>query len=184
MLFYLLPAPELARVVERLGDGWDPDVVPRTVRYYLDRTAHGSTLSRVVHAWVLARSERGKAWEWFLDALESDVSDVQGGTTSEGIHLGAMAGTVDLLQRGFTGLETRLGRLGFAPQLPDALPGMRFRLRYRQHLQVHVEIDHERLVVGGGPRYDGELPLRVYGEDYRLDPSGSIDVPLPRRQPG
>jgi trehalose/maltose hydrolase-like predicted phosphorylase len=184
MLFYLFDAEEFYDVLDRLGYRHDEQTIPGAIGYYLDRTAHGSTLSRVVHAWVLARSERGKAWEWFLDALESDVSDVQGGTTSEGIHLGAMAGTVDLLQRGFTGLETRLGRLGFAPQLPDALPGMRFRLRYRQHLQVHVEIDHERLVVGGGPRYDGELPLRVYGEDYRLDPSGSIDVPLPRRQPG
>jgi hypothetical protein len=29
----------------------------------------------------------------------------QGGTTAEGIHLGAIAGTVDLLQRCYSGLE-------------------------------------------------------------------------------
>ena len=82
-------------------------MIPRTIDYYLDRTSHGSTLSKVVHSWVLARATAHKAWDYFLDALESDIADVQGGTTGEGIHLGAMAGTVDLLQRGFTGLETR-----------------------------------------------------------------------------
>ena len=35
------------------------------------------------------------------------MTDTQGGTTAEGIHLGAMAGTVDLIQRVHTGLETR-----------------------------------------------------------------------------
>jgi trehalose/maltose hydrolase-like predicted phosphorylase len=48
--------------------------------------------------------------EFFQQALKSDVSDIQGGTTSEGIHLAATAGTVDLMQRCFTGLETRSNR--------------------------------------------------------------------------
>jgi len=38
-------------------------------------------------------------------ALESDVGDVQGGTTKEGIHMGVMSGTLDLVQRGFIGSE-------------------------------------------------------------------------------
>ena len=58
-----------------------------------------------MHAWVLARSDRRQSWEFFLEALESDIADIQGGTTAEGIHLGAMAGTLDLLQRCYTGLE-------------------------------------------------------------------------------
>jgi len=63
-------------------------------------------LSKMVHAWVLARGNRRKAWAYWLQALESDIADLQGGTTGEGIHLGARAGTVDRLQRAFTGLET------------------------------------------------------------------------------
>ena len=31
------------------------------------------------------------------------MADTQGGTTKEGIHLGAMAGTIDILQRCYTG---------------------------------------------------------------------------------
>ena len=34
---------------------------------------------------------------FFAEALQSDVCDIQHGTTAEGVHLGAMAGTVDLV---------------------------------------------------------------------------------------
>jgi trehalose/maltose hydrolase-like predicted phosphorylase len=79
------------------------------VRCYTARTSHGSTLGGVVHAWVLARLDRGRTWEFFRRALESDIADIQGGSTPEGIHLGAMAGTVDLLRRCYSGLEVRGG---------------------------------------------------------------------------
>ena len=138
MLFQLLTADELYVLLDRLGYPHDRRTIPRTIAYYLDRTCHGSTLSKVVHSWVLARADRHKAWDYFLEALESDIADVQGGTTGEGIHLGAMAGTVDLLQRGFTGLETRDDVLGFDPFLPEALSRMRFRLRYRRHTEIEV----------------------------------------------
>ncbi len=99
MLFYLFSAEEVVRLFERLGYAFDPDLIPRNVAYYESRTSHGSTLSRVVNAWVLARSDRRRSWQLFAEAIESDVADIQGGTTSEGIHLGAIAGTVDLMQR-------------------------------------------------------------------------------------
>jgi alpha,alpha-trehalase len=40
----------------------------------------------VVHAWVLSRSNQPESWDLFRAALESDVGDIQGGTTPEGIH--------------------------------------------------------------------------------------------------
>jgi trehalose/maltose hydrolase-like predicted phosphorylase len=49
---------------------------------------------------VLARSDRPRSWRFFAEALASDVHDVQGGTTAEGTHLGAMAGTFDVRYRG------------------------------------------------------------------------------------
>jgi alpha,alpha-trehalase len=114
-------------------------MIPRNIRYYMARTSHGSTLSRVVHAWVLARSDRQQAWELFRQALESDVADIQGGTTSEGIHLGAMAGTVDIIQRCHTGLEMSDSTLCFNPCLPEQLDEIHLRIRYRGHwLRVHV----------------------------------------------
>jgi trehalose/maltose hydrolase-like predicted phosphorylase len=182
MLFQLLAADELYALLDRLGYPHDRGTIPRTIAYYLDRTCHGSTLSKVVHSWVLARADRRRAWSYFLEALESDISDVQGGTTGEGIHLGAMAGTLDLLQRGFTGLETRGDVLRFDPYLPDALAGMRFRMRYRRHTEMEVVINHETLTVGGSAGRATVLPLRVRDKEYRLDPRGTLEIPLRRRR--
>jgi trehalose/maltose hydrolase-like predicted phosphorylase len=141
MLFYLLTAHELRALFARLGYRFDPETIPRTVRYYLARTSHGSTLSAVVHAWVLARCDRLASWRFFLEALDSDLHDVQGGTTAEGVHLGAMAGTLDLAQRCYTGLELRDGVLRIAPMLPPGLPGLAMELEYRGHSGLRLSTD-------------------------------------------
>ena len=140
MLFYLFSAEQLQEIFGRLGYEFDPQRIPENIAYYLQRTSHGSTLSRVVHAWVLARTDRRQSWEQFQDALRSDIDDTQGGTTSEGIHLGAMAGTVDLIQRCYSGLEMRGdGVLRFNPQLPNEISCLDLSLRYRgKWLGVHI----------------------------------------------
>jgi alpha,alpha-trehalase len=150
MLFYLLSAEEFSQIIERLGYHYTPEMIPRNIDYYLARTSHGSTLSRVVHAWVLARKDRPHAWHLFREALLSDVNDIQGGTTAEGIHLGAMAGTVDQLQRGYTGIVTRRDVLWFNPCLPEELQCLRMRLRYRNHF-IEVEVTAERLTITSLP---------------------------------
>ena len=146
MLFYLLSPTELYELFERLGYELDRDMLARNIDYYMDRTSHGSTLSRLVHSWVLSRYKRELSWHLFRDALESDVSDIQGGTTHEGIHLGAMAGTVDLIQRCYTGLETREDVLRFDPQLPEVLRSLDFNIRYRGHL-LYVVLTREMLTI-------------------------------------
>ena len=183
MLFYVLSADELGQIIGRLGYRYEPRLIPGNIDYYLRRTSHGSTLSKVVHAWLLARRDRRQAWDYFLQALDSDVSDVQGGTTREGIHLGAMAGTVDLLQRAFTGIETRDGKLWLDPCLPDDLHSLAFRLNYREHHGVEVTVTQDRLVIGGRRRAQGPLLLRVRGRDYRVDPGATRMVPLDRAEP-
>jgi len=132
MLFYLFSAEELQQLFERLSYPFDPQMIPKNVEYYLQRTANGSTLSHVVSAWVLARSDRARSWALFTEALQSDFADVQGGTTPEGIHLGAMAGTVDLIQRCYLGIETRHNVLWLNFRLPNELRRLRLHIRYRQ----------------------------------------------------
>jgi trehalose/maltose hydrolase-like predicted phosphorylase len=133
MLFYLLSFEELVEVFDRLGVRFDEEDLTANIEYYLERTSHGSTLSRVVHSWVLARSDRERSQLLFKEALESDVSDIQDGTTQEGIHLGAMAGTVDLLQRGYTGMEVDVdGVLHFKPRLPNEIDSLAFCVYFRR----------------------------------------------------
>ena len=97
-----------------------------------------------MHAWVLARIDRHRAWKLFREALTADLDDTQGGTTREGIHLGAMAGTVDLLQRCYSGVETRADALWLHPLLPDELPSLTFRMRYRNQ-PIVVSINHDEV---------------------------------------
>ncbi len=165
MLFYLLSPGELRDLFERLGYELSPAAIARNVDYYLARTSHGSTLSRIVHSWVLARTDRERSWELFAQALESDVADVQGGTTAEGIHLGAMAGTVDLLQRGYSGLETRGDVVWFDPALPKELRALEFEIHYRGH-RLQVRITPDLLHLGTIP--SDVAPIRVgFGDEVR-----------------
>jgi trehalose/maltose hydrolase-like predicted phosphorylase len=158
MLFYLFSAEELGALFERLGYPFDHETIPRNVAYYDARSAHGSTLSRVVHAWVLARSDRPRAMRYFAEALQSDVGDIQGGTTAEGVHLGAMAGTVDLVQRVSTGIEITGDVLWLNPRLPEELERLDMRIRYRGH-SLELRLTRNSLTVRERER--GAAPIRM-----------------------
>lgn len=167
MLFYLFSSDELGHLFSHLGYSFEKELIPRTVDYYLRRTSNGSTLSGIVHSWVLARSDRAESWMQLKDALESDIADVQGGTTPEGIHLGAMAGTVDLIQRGQTGLEIRDNTLRLDPCLPHELQGLSFRIRHRGQW-LDVEIKGGRITVSASESWDGPSRLVIGGKSYPL----------------
>lgn len=132
MLFFLFSPDELRRLFGQLGYAYDTDMASRTVDYYDQRTSHGSTLSLIAHAGVLAALDPESSWERFIVALESDVGDVQGGTTKEGIHMGVMSGTLDLLQRHYLGCTVHDGVLHFEPRLIDRLDGLAFSMQFRR----------------------------------------------------
>jgi trehalose/maltose hydrolase-like predicted phosphorylase len=145
----------------------------KNLDYYDRRTSHGSTLSFVAHAGVLARVDQHASWESFMVALESDVGDVQGGTTAEGIHLGVMAGTLDLVQRGYLGEEVRDGVLTFRPARMEHLEGLVMPLRFRG-ARMEVALGGGRLRVTA-KAVPSEAAVRVgVGEDVRdLGPGDS-----------
>ena len=177
MLFYLFSAEELAEVFERLGHPFDPATIPKTIDYYAARTSHGSTLSSVVHSWVFSRLDRPRSWELFLEALRSDIEDIQGGTTAEGVHLGAMAGTVDIVQRCYTGLEIRQDVLWFNPRLPDAVHSLCMKMRFRGHtLELDITPDEMRIAAQRTPAD----PIRIGIGDKvaRLSSGETLVTPL------
>jgi len=184
MLFYLLSAEELRAIFADLGYEIGYDTIPRNIEYYLRRTSHGSTLSRVVHSWVMARANREGAWRLFCDALKSDVDDIQGGTTSEGIHTGAMAGTVDLVQRCFTGIETRDDMLLLNPCLPEQLVRLELQIHYREQV-LTLDITRKRLRISAE---EGKaLPIRIGfgGQEMSFSPGDAREFELdPHCGPG
>lgn len=170
MLLYLLPRRDLYELMERLGYPLTAAIIRSTVEYYLARTCHGSSLSAVVHAWGLATLDPDRALDFLEQALHSDSGDAaRSGTTSEGIHLAAMAGSADLIQRCFTGLTTSNDVLRFGPRWPAKLGTLRMALRYRGH-RVVAEVSTEKVTVtvdaGPGPA----VAVRCYGRTRQLHP--------------
>jgi trehalose/maltose hydrolase-like predicted phosphorylase/beta-phosphoglucomutase-like phosphatase (HAD superfamily) len=180
MLLFLLSRDELRELLAGLGYQMSEQQLARTVTYYLERTSHGSTLSGVVSAWVLARYEPERAWQFLLRALESDIADVQGGTTAEGIHLGAMAGTVDIVLRCLTGMRARGEVLRFEPALPPEVKQLKFSVHYRGHrIDVALAEDHMRL----SSRSGDAQPIKVllHDEIIELGPGAQHEFPLEHR---
>ncbi|WP_431046763.1 glycoside hydrolase family 65 protein [Streptomyces sp. P1-3] len=179
MLGYLFSPGELAGLFGRLGYHLDDETWHATVGYYLHRTTHGSTLSGLVHGWVLARVRRADAWRFCQEALTGDVADIQGGTTAEGIHLGAMAGTLDLVQRGLTGLETRQDALWLDPVPMPELSEYGFSLRYRGNWGVSLQMSRGQVRIAV-PASDPE-PIRVVLADREVtvEPGESSQLRLP-----
>ncbi|GAA2757964.1 glycoside hydrolase family 65 protein [Actinopolymorpha rutila] len=181
MLFFLLGKDELTQVLNQLGYDLDPATILRTIEYHLDRTSHGSTLSAVVHAWVLARTDRHGSWAFFLQALGSDVRGGAQDTTAEGVHLGAMAGCVDLLQRCYPGIETRDDVLRLNPRLPRELTELELQLRYRGHWGVTVRCTQEEVRIGLRRSAAAPITVAVKDEQTTLRPGQSWRVHHPPR---
>ena len=177
MLFYLFSADELKILFDQLGYPFGHDTIPKNVNYYIARTTHGSTLSRVAHSWVLARSDRRRSWELFQRALDSDIADIQGGTTPEGIHIGAMAGVIDLVQRCYLGIEMRGNVLHFDPALPAGLGRVKVRLRYRRQI-LDVEVDHDVLRISSRPFTANPITVAYRGHFRDVAPGDSYEFRL------
>ncbi|WP_241981050.1 HAD-IA family hydrolase [Cryobacterium sp. TMT2-23] len=177
MLLYLFSAEELRELLGGMGYSLPPEAVVRTVDFYAARSTHGSTLSNVVHSWLEARRDRERSWQFLNQALDSDLADIQGGTTHEGIHLGAMAGSVDMVVRCYTGLEIRDNMLWLHPVLPAELTWVAFGINYReQPIRLELTPTNLRLHLHAG----GATPIRVRveGREAILSPGQTRDFPL------
>ena len=168
MLFFLFRDEELREVFGRLGYAYDAGTISRNVTYYDRRTSHGSTLSFVTHAGVLAAIDPESSWERFLVALRSDAEDIQGGTTKEGIHMGVMAGTLDLVQRSYAGTYISDGVLCFDPRLPNRLASLSFSMQFRE-TPIQLTLTRDRLTLAlhaeGGSR---SVRVAVRGDVRKL----------------
>lgn len=142
MLFYLFSIEELSALFKKLGYQFNEEILTKNIFYYLKRTSHGSTLSKVVFASLAKYIEQDIALKFYQDVLNSDVMDTQGGTTPEGIHLGAMASCINIALMCFAGLEIKNKYLSFNPHLPMRVQSLEFKLQFQQHwIKVLIEKD-------------------------------------------
>ncbi|MBK7213743.1 MAG: beta-phosphoglucomutase family hydrolase [Bacteroidales bacterium] len=132
MTFYNLDKEEVDELIAAMGYKLPQDYLQKNLDYYLKRTSHGSTLSRVVHAKLgLLAGNPDLSWELYSDALSSDFNDIQGGTTGEGIHAGVMAGTVLIALTSYAGVNCNGEILKINPQMPESWKMMEFGLHFK-----------------------------------------------------
>lgn len=168
MLFYIFSRQELYAIFEKLGYEFTEENVISNIDYYKNRTSHGSTLSRLVFSWILSKYDNAQAWENFETVLISDFKDIQGGTTPEGIHLGAMAGSLDLVQRIFAGLSVSDNALWIKPRLPESIKMISMRINYRNHW-IHFSVDHKKIKISFEEGWSNEVNIGIIDTVQRFN---------------
>jgi beta-phosphoglucomutase family hydrolase len=176
MSFYNLGFDEVTEIIRNLGYQVPEDYARVNFEYYINRTSHGSTLSRLVHArlaWQMGMKEKG--WGLYLDALRSDLVDIQGGTTGEGIHCGVMAGTVVDVMTTFGGLDLHGPVPGLHPVLPDMWKELEFGFLIRGN-RYHVEIYPATIKIAGQNGGREEIKVDICGKEYALNQDQPLTI--------
>jgi len=164
MMFYLLPVFEIKDIFQRLEYNFCEDTLRKNYNYYTKRTSHGSTLSKVVSCFLAQSLNKPKeAWQNFLDVLNSDINDIQGGTTSEGIHLGVMGGSIDIAIRGFAGLKMIRDKVKLDPKLPKSWRRIKFKFLYKG---TWISVSLSRHQAGILEQGQVSVPVEINGKIY------------------
>jgi trehalose/maltose hydrolase-like predicted phosphorylase len=151
------------------------ELMKKNYNYYIERTSHGSTLSYVVHTAILTYfpdHEGHNYWNWYMKALGSDLYDIQGGTTLEGIHTGVMGGTIDIIYKSFAGINLFKDKISIEPDLPDHWKKLKFRIKFHGKW-IHIEIDRDKIYVENEMLKD--LSINHCGKDYSLE-KGKLEI--------
>ena len=112
---------------------------------------------------VLAATDPDSTREGYREALDAELDDTQHGFVQAGIHLGALTGTGDDIERGFAGLRLKragITRAGISTgrNIAYGLDAVAFTAKARGHVQS-TELTMDR---GKASSVSGSaLPLRV-----------------------
>jgi alpha,alpha-trehalase len=85
-----------------------------------------------------------------------------------------MAGSVDLIQRCFTGLTMSSDVLRFAPRWPAGLARLHMTLRYRDH-RLTIQVSADGLQISADPGKSAPIRIRCHGTTKLLEPGGSLE---------
>jgi alpha,alpha-trehalose phosphorylase len=158
------------------GDHFDLERKRRDFEYYERITVRDSSLSAAIQAIVAAEvGHLHLAYEYFQESAFVDLQDLDG-NTDDGLHLAAMAGTMQVAVAGFGGARHFGGVLAFAPRLPEQLTRICIRMVHRGR-RLCIEISPEktlyRLLAGES------IELRHHGEALTV----AVDSPQERPNP-
>ncbi|MDT8401257.1 MAG: HAD-IA family hydrolase [Bacteroidales bacterium] len=169
MVFFNLGFEKSGEIIKKLGYQMPGDYIRKNFDYYISRTSHGSTLSRLVHADLAYRlGDYDMAWDMYMQALSSDLVDIQGGTTGEGIHCGVMAGTVYMVLSVFCQLDLSGDEPSLCPDLPGHWKGVKFNFSFRD-IHFRVAIFPKTLEIIADRSKKEKIKVHICGEKINLE---------------
>jgi trehalose/maltose hydrolase-like predicted phosphorylase len=175
MAYYLVPQQTLQGILQRLGYPHDAASARRTLAYHLARITHESSLSKVVCAGALADIDLEASWAYYQQALATDLGSPGNRGTQEGVHLGAMSGSLDVLQRHYLGVRLELDGLHLFPSPPASLPPVSLSLLFRQ-TRLHLQLANGALVVRADSANVAPVPLHYAEGKRELAPGESLEI--------
>lgn len=164
MLIYNLGQEHVTKLVKQLAYELPENWLKVNRDYYLARTVHGSTTSRPVFAGIDVKlGDFDEALDFLITAIGSDYYDIQGGTTAEGVHIGVMGETLEVIQNEFAGLSLRDGQFAIAPYLPKSWTKLKFNQIFRG-TKVEILIENGQLLLTAS----ADLLTKVYDDEVQL----------------
>jgi beta-phosphoglucomutase family hydrolase len=168
MAFYNLSVDEVYAILRQRGLSPENDLLSKNFRYYMKRTSHGSTLSKLVHSYIASLAADGKlSYKLYTEALKSDYQDIQGGTTKEGIHSGVMAGSAVLALKNYAGFSFKEECICINPKIPSSWKKLRYNLKFKGKNYYFIITPHNvRIKADAGG--DKQCHVYVYGQKVDL----------------
>ncbi|MCW2606232.1 MAG: glycosyl hydrolase [Frankiales bacterium] len=174
---------DLVLAMQWFPGAFTPEQKARNVDYYERITVRDSSLSACSQAVMFAEvGHLELSVDYAHEAALVDLRDLHA-NTRDGLHMASLAGAWSTLVEGFGGLREHGDTLGFAPQLPDGIDRLAFRLR-RRGLRLHVEVDRAQVTCTllDAPE-DASLPLLLDGERVQVGAGAPVTRPLVPRTP-
>lgn len=164
MTIYNLGADHMAKLVNQLGYDLPENWLELNKDYYLERTVHGSTTSRPVFAGIdVTLNNKDEALDYLTTAIGSDYYDIQGGTTAEGVHIGVMGETLEVIQNEFGGVMLRDGQVTIQPNLPQSWHRLAFTQQY-QGVELKFDMNQTTVTVSANQ----DMQVEIYGQNVQL----------------
>ena len=174
VLCHLFGPDGLQDLVTHLGYRLDTGWYARTVAYYLDHMSHESSLSRPICAGALAGIDAEASWPHFLESMQSDFGGKASDSTHQGLHLAAMAGGWDVLQRWYLGLRPHAWGLLVSPCPPTALDDVHVGVCLRG-LWLDVHLSGKALQIEARSGGLSSLTVEWQGQRHVLAPGARLE---------
>ena len=175
MTFYNIDEEDVTSILKETGCKFPKDYLKQNYEDYRARTSHGSTLSRVVHAYLanlFGNKEEGN--KLYFEALQSDFTDIQGGTTAEGIHAGVMGGTVLMAITTFAGINLKKDVISIQPALPPHWKSLKFNFGFKNN-QYFVELSQKQLKIKVNSTISERVELEFLNKKIIL-PANKVEI--------